>query len=125
MNSRAEVTGSRMDTAKLAVAVVLLLAGLSAFYLFSDYSTLLRVIGLLVISAGAAAIALQTAQGRRLWQFAGDSRAEVRKVVWPTRQETMQTTLVVIVMVFILGLILWFFDSILMAIVRFLVGHGG
>ncbi|MEY6430942.1 preprotein translocase subunit SecE [Thioalkalicoccus limnaeus] len=125
MNSRAEVTGSRMDTAKLAAAVVLLLAGLSAFYFFSDYSTLVRVIGLLVVSAGAGAIALQTSQGRRLWQFAGDARAEVRKVVWPTRQETMQTTLVVIVMVLILGLILWFFDSILMAIVRFLVGHGG
>jgi preprotein translocase subunit SecE len=60
-----------------------------------------------------------------LWQFAGDARTEVRKVVWPTRQETMQTTLVVIVMVLILGIILWLFDMMLMGILRFLTGQGG
>jgi len=114
-----------MDTAKLAIAVALLVGGIFAFYFFSDYSTLLRVIGLLAIGAAAAAIALQTTQGRRLWQFAGDSRSEVRKVVWPTRQETLQTTLVVMVMVLILGLILWLFDTILMSILRFLIGQGG
>jgi len=114
-----------MDTVKLAIAVFLLVGGLFAFYFFSDYSTLLRVLGLLVIGGAAAAIALQTAQGRRLWQFATDSRTEVRKVVWPTRQETLQTTLVVMAMVLVLGLILWLFDTILMAILRLLIGQGG
>jgi len=114
-----------MDTVKLAIAVFLLVGGLFAFYFFSDYSTLLRVLGLLVIGGAAAAIALQTAQGRRLWQFAADSRTEVRKVVWPTRQETLQTTLVVMAMVLVLGLILWLFDTILMAILRLLIGQGG
>jgi len=114
-----------MDTVKLAIAVILLVGGLFAFYFFSDYSTLLRVLGLLVIGGAAAAIALQTAQGRRLWQFAADSRTEVRKVVWPTRQETLQTTLVVMAMVLVLGLILWLFDTILMAILRLLIGQGG
>jgi preprotein translocase subunit SecE len=60
-----------------------------------------------------------------LWQFAGDARNEVRKVVWPTRQETLQTTLIVIVMVLILGIILWLFDRMLMSILRFLTGQGG
>jgi preprotein translocase subunit SecE len=114
-----------LDTVKLVVAAVLLVAGIYGFYQFATYSTLLRVVGLLVVSGIAALVALQTAQGRRLWQFAGDARTEVRKVVWPTRQETMQTTLVVIVMVLILGIILWLFDMMLMGILRFLTGQGG
>ena len=125
MNARAEAGATGLDTAKLVAAAVLLVAGIYGFYHFAAYSTLLRVLGLLVVSGAAAAVALQTEQGRRLWQFAGDARTEVRKVVWPTRQETIQTTLVVIVMVLILGIILWLFDMMLMAILRFLTGQEG
>ena len=125
MNARAEAGGTGLDTAKLAAAALLLIGGIYGFYHFAAYSALLRVVGLLVVSGVAAAVALQTDQGRRLWQFAGDARNEVRKVVWPTRQETLQTTLIVIVMVLILGIILWLFDMVLMAILRFLTGQGG
>jgi preprotein translocase subunit SecE len=125
MNARAEASVTGFDTLKLVVAAVLLIAGIYGFYYFAGYSTLLRVVGLLVVSGIAVAVALQTAQGRRFWQFAGDARTEVRKVVWPTRQETMQTTLVVIVMVLILGIILWLFDMMLMGILRFLTGQEG
>ena len=86
MNSPAEAGGAGLDTAKLAAAVLLLTGGIFAFYYFAAYSVLLRVLGLLAISGVAAAIALQTAPGRQLWQFATDVRQEVRKVVWPTRQ---------------------------------------
>ena len=125
MNARAEAGATGLDTAKLVAAALLLVAGIYGFYHFAAYSTLLRVLGLLAVGGVAAAIALQTDVGRRLWQFSGDARNEVRKVVWPTRQETMQTTLVVIVMVFILGIILWLFDMVLMNILRFLTGQGG
>ena len=125
MNARAEAGGTGLDTVKLVAAALFLIAGIYGFYFFAAYSTLLRVLGLLAISGVAAAVALQTDQGRRLWQFVGDSRNEVRKVVWPTRQETMQTTLIVIVMVLILGIILWLFDMVLMSILRFLTGQGG
>ncbi|QVL50685.1 MAG: preprotein translocase subunit SecE [Thiocapsa sp.] len=125
MNSRAEARGAGLDTAKLAIAALLLVAGIFAFYFFEGFSVLLRVIGLLVISGAAAAIALQTERGRTLWQFVSDARMEVRKVVWPSRQETLQTTLIVIVMVLIVGIILWLFDMVLMAILRFLTGQGG
>ncbi len=125
MNARAEAAATGLDTVKLVAAAVLLVAGLYGFYHFAVYSTLLRVAGLLVISGVAAVVALQTEQGRRLWRFVGDARTEVRKVVWPTRQETVQTTLVVIVMVLILGIILWLFDMMLMGILRFLTGQGG
>lgn len=114
-----------MDIAKLAAAVLLLIVGIFAFYYFAAYSSLLRVVGLLAISGAAVAIALQTAPGRQLWQFASDARMEVRKVVWPTRQETVQTTLVVMVMVFLVAMVLWLFDIVLMAILRFLTGQGG
>jgi preprotein translocase subunit SecE len=86
---------------------------------------LLRVIALLAISGAAAAIALRTEPGRRLWQFGLDVRTEVRKVVWPTRQETLQTTLIVIAMVVIVGVLLWLFDLVLVGILRFLTGQGG
>lgn len=125
MNARAEAGATGLDTTKLVAAAVLLVAGIYGFYHFAAYSALLRVVGLLVVGGLAAAVALQTEQGRRLWQFAGDSRTEVRKVVWPTRQETIQTTLVVIVMVLILGIILWLFDMMLMGILRLLTGQGG
>ncbi len=125
MNARVEAASTGLDTAKLAAAAFLLAAGIWAFYFFAGYSVLLRTLGLLVVAAGAAALALTSAQGRQLWRFALDSRMEVRKVVWPTRQETIQTTLIVIVMVFILGLILWLFDTILRSIFNLLVGQGG
>jgi preprotein translocase subunit SecE len=124
MNARAETQGGGADTAKLAVAALLLVGAIFGFYHFAGHSLLLRVVVLLVVSGGAAAIALQTAVGRRLWQFALDSRMEVRKVVWPTRQETMQTTLVVVVMVLVLGILMWLFDMTLVAILRALTGKG-
>jgi preprotein translocase subunit SecE len=122
MNVKAEVDSSGMDTAKLAVAVALLLGGIGVFYYFEEHSLLLRVIGLLAVAGVAAFVALQSAPGRRIWHFAQASRNEVRKVVWPSRQETIQTTLIVFVMVLIVGIILWLFDLMLMAIVRTVTG---
>ncbi len=111
-----------MDTLKLLLAVVLLVAGIGVFYYLEEYSTLLRVLGLLVVSGIAIAVALQTSPGRSIWDFAMASRTEVRKVVWPSRQETMQTTLIVFAMVLVMGIILWLFDMVLLAIVRAVTG---
>jgi preprotein translocase subunit SecE len=125
MNARAEAGSSGVDTVKLVVSATIIVVGIWAFYFFANYSLLLRVVGLLALSGGAVAIALTSQPGRQLWRFASDSRMEVRKVVWPTRQETIQTTLIVMVMVFLLGVLLWLFDLVLMAILRFLTGQGG
>ncbi|MCP3866850.1 MAG: preprotein translocase subunit SecE [Gammaproteobacteria bacterium] len=122
MNAKAEAQSSGMDTIKLLAAVGLLVAGIGVFYLFEEYSTLLRVLGLLVITGMSVAVALQTAAGRSVWDFAVASRTEVRKVVWPTRQETIQTTLIVFAMVLVIGIVLWLFDMMLMAIVRSVTG---
>ena len=72
----------------------------------------------------AAAIALTTARGRGLLQFLADTRMEVRKVVWPGRTETTQTTLLVVGMVFIVALLLWLYDSLLSWLIRLLTGQG-
>jgi len=111
-----------MDTVKLLVAIVLLFGGIGLFYVLAEYSTLLRVLGLLFVAGAAVAVALQTAAGRRIWEFASTSRNEVRKVVWPTRQETVQTTLIVFAMVLVMGIVLWLFDMLLLTIVRAVTG---
>jgi preprotein translocase subunit SecE len=125
MNANTEQTGSGLDTVKLAVVVALLVAGVYGFYSFADQPLWVRLAGLLAVIGGAVFVALQTAVGRTVWQFAADARTEVRKVVWPTRQETWQTTLVVFVMVLVMAVILWAVDLGLMTAVKAVTGQGG
>ena len=122
MNAKAEVESTGMDTVKLLAAVGLLIGGIALFYVLEEQSTLLRVLGLLGVVAVAVTIALQSVQGRNVWEFATSARTEVRKVVWPSRQETVQTTLIVFVMVLLVGIVLWLFDMMLMTIVRSVTG---
>ena len=123
MATRAETpsTGSG-DTLKLGVAAVVAAAAIVLFYVFAEQSLLARTIGLLVAFGAAAAIAYQTALGRRTVAFFRDARTEVRKVVWPTRAETTQTTLTVIVIVIIVGILLWLFDMFLSWLFRLVTG---
>ncbi len=125
MNTKAESEGSSLDTVKLGLVVLLLIGGIAAFYYFAEQSLVIRVGGLLVLVAICAAITYQTQTGKRLWGFAHDSRNEVRKVVWPTRQETVQTTLLVMAMVIVVALLLWAVDSLLGWGVKLLIGQGG
>ena len=124
MSARLEKTTALADLVKWIVAAALVIAALVAFYLFPDDSLLLRVIGLLVAAGLACAIAYTTAKGREGWHFLRDARTEVRKVVWPTRTETLQTTGIVIVMVSLLAVIMWGFDSLLSVAVKTLLGSG-
>ena len=125
MNSKVETEGSGLDTAKLAVAVTLLVGAVIAFYYFADHSLLLRVLGMLAAAGVALFIASQTAVGGRALGFVSDARTEVRKVVWPTRQETFQTALIVFGVVVFMGIVLWLFDMLLLWAVRLLTGQGG
>ncbi len=113
MVTKAEHTTSGLDTVKLLVALFILIAGVAGFYYFEDESQLLRVIGMLVVVGIAFFIVSMTDIGRRSLGFVKDARVEVRKVVWPTRQETLQTTLAVLVMVVIVAIMLWGVDSLL------------
>lgn len=122
MNPKSETQASRLDSYKLVSAALILLVALAAFYYFSDYLLLARVIGLLGAAGAAVAIALNTELGNSVLDFLRDSRAELRKVVWPTRTETLQTSLAVIVMVVVMGIFLWLLDMFLLWVVRLLTG---
>jgi len=110
------------DKIKMLLAVLILAAGISGYYYFADEVQVLRVIGLLVMAIVAMVVALQTEAGRNTWAFAQAARTEVRKVVWPTRKETVQMTITVVIAVFIVSLLLWGFDSFLAWVVKALIG---
>lgn len=125
MNENAEGRSSQFDTVKLILSFVILLCGIAGYYYFEDQSLLLRVIGLLVLAGVSVALIFVTEKGRSIWRFGQEARTEVRKVVWPTRKETMQTTMVVMIMVLLVGVLLWIFDSLLLWGITALTGQGG
>ena len=115
----------RSERVKLAVALLLLATGIAAFYFFPGGPLVYRTLGLLAAVAVSAALALQTQKGVEAKDFFVGSRIEVRKVVWPTRQETVQTTLLVIAMVILVALLLWGIDSVLSWLVGGVLGTRG
>jgi preprotein translocase subunit SecE len=118
-----EVT-DKLDTFKLVLAVVVLLVGVSGFYYYEAQALLYRVLALLAFVIAALGVVYTTRLGQSVIGFGREARAEVRKVVWPTRQETVQTTLMVIVAVIILGILLWMIDMALVSAVQYLTGRG-
>ncbi len=125
MSTKAEVTPGPLDTVKLVLAAAALIGGIVGYYWFEEESLLLRVVGVLVGLGLGMLIAFQSTQGKELWRFIQGSRVELRKVVWPTPQETMQTTLTVLVFVLIMGIFFWLLDMGLGAIARQVTGGGG
>lgn len=113
------------DKIKFLIAALLVVGALAGFYYFGNEPAVLRIVGLLIAAGLAAAVVFQTTAGRQAWGFIGDARSEVRKIVWPTRKETTQTTIMVMVMTVLIAAILWMFDSILTWIVKMVMGRGG
>ena len=112
-----------LDIIKLLVAAGVLLGGLYGYYYYENNIALpLRVLMVLGGAGAGIAIAMTSTQGRRLWHFIQGSRVEIRKVVWPTRQETTQTAIAVFVFTLILALFFWALDSGLLWLTRRLVG---
>jgi preprotein translocase subunit SecE len=116
---------NRMDTLKLGIAVLILLGGIAGFYYFEAEAVLYRVLGLLALVLVAVGVVYTTRLGQSIVGFGREARAEVRKVVWPTRQETVQTTMMVIVAVILIGIFLWLVDMTLLWAVQLLTGQGG
>ncbi|MCE8033993.1 preprotein translocase subunit SecE [Billgrantia tianxiuensis] len=113
MKHNAEVQESRRDGLKWAVVVTLVVLAVVGNTYFADQALLYRVLGVVVLCAGAAAIALTTAKGRDLAELAKNAKKEIQRVVWPTRPETVQTTAIVLVAVLVVGLMLWLIDTLL------------
>jgi len=119
-----EVVSNKLDTFKLllAIAIAVLIAGIVGFYYYEAESQLYRVLGVVFAAAVAIAISSTTALGQNLIGFGREARMEVRKVVWPTRQETVQTTFMVIVAVIIIGIFLWLIDMVLAEAIQMITG---
>jgi preprotein translocase subunit SecE len=119
MNTRADQARgtSAGDNAKLALALLIFAAGIFGFYWFGDVAQVVRVLGLIAAIAIAGAIASFTALGRRTRHYIAETQFEMRKVVWPTREETIKTTVVVLIVVVILSALLGLIDLVLKAVI--------
>ena len=113
------------DKIKLLFAVLLVIAGVAGFYFLADAPTVVRVLSVVAGVVLAAGVAAMSAPGRRFFAFAQDARDEAKKVVWPTRKETIQMTGVVMLFVVVMALFLWAVDSILAWLVKLAMGQGG
>lgn len=113
------------DKIKIYIALAIAIASLYAFYSFAaEYSLLYRTLGLIVAAIIALFIAYQTEMGRELISFVRNAVVEMKKVVWPDKKETTQTTLVVGLMVLIIGCMLWLFDAFVGWGISYLTGQG-
>ena len=122
MTPKAEAQGSRFDLLKWLVVVALVVVGVVGNQYFSASPILYRVLALLAIADVAAFVGLQTVKGKSFFVLVKEARTEIRKVVWPTRQETTQTTLIVVAVVLVMALLLWGLDSLLGWLVSLIVG---
>ena len=111
------------DRFKLVLAVLALASGIAGYYYLGDKTLVVRVLALLGALAVTVAIAMQTELGRAAWAFGKDAQIELRKVVWPSRKETVQVTLMVVVIVIAVSIFLWFVDWGLLAAVKALTGQ--
>ena len=102
-----------MDKIKIAMAVLLVVAGVSGFYYLQESATVIRLAVFLAGLAAGAAVLWTTAAGQTFFSFAQESAAETRKVVWPTRNETLQATAIVFVFVLVMAVFLWVSDKTL------------
>jgi preprotein translocase subunit SecE len=112
------------DKIKLFVAFLLVVAGISGFYYLHDSALVLRLLSILLGVLLGAGVALMSAPGKSFFAFGKGSVAEAKRVVWPTRKETMQTTGVVILFAITMALFLWAVDAGLMLAVNELMGRG-
>ena len=122
MNSKVTSEGTKLDGLKWLVVVAIVAVGVVGNSMFAGESLLYRVLALLALALLAGFVAFQTAKGRAFFRLFKEAKGEIRKVVWPTRQETLQTTAIVVVAVLIVGLLLWGLDSLLGWVVSGAIG---
>ena len=114
---------SAKDNALMILSIVALLAGVVAFYWYEEDPLALRLAMVGTGLVAAVGLAWVSWYGREFWQFAQAARVELRKVVWPEREDTVRTTVLVIVFASLMGLFFWVLDLILTWLIRLLTGQ--
>ncbi len=122
MTANTENQGNSLDIVKWGLAVILVAAAVVGNQFYSEESVLVRAIAVIAAFAIAGVIALRTVKGKKALEFAREARIEVRKVIWPTRQEALNTTFIVLAATAILALVLWLLDMGLLKIINFITG---
>ena len=112
------------DKIKLVVAFLLIVAGIAGFYALRESAAVIRLAAILLGFALAVAVLWTTESGKRFFVFGKESAEEAKRVVWPTRKETIQTTGVVLLFAVIMALFLWAVDASLLVLVNKLMGRG-
>lgn len=128
MNGKPPHTGepsSSGDMFKWLLVTALLVGGVVAHYYFSDVFIIWRLLAWIALAVVVFFIAGQTQKGKQALAFANEAKIEIRRVVWPTRSETLQTTLIVVVAVIITALLLWALDAMLFRLMTWFTGYGG
>jgi preprotein translocase subunit SecE len=125
MDTKVDAGDAAFDTLKLVVAGAILFGGIFGYYYYADVSVLIRAIGVLLAFALGVVVALQSTRGQAFMRFVQGARVELRKVVWPTREETIQTGVTVMVFALIMGVFFWLLDIFLLWLTRLLTGQGG
>jgi preprotein translocase subunit SecE len=124
MTEQVQESATALDAAKLAAGAAILAGGIAGFYLLADLPIWLRWIIVLAAFVVGVLVSLQSQQGRTLWAFVQSSRVELRKVVWPSRDETWKVTVYVFIVVVVMGLFFWGIDTLLGFLTRWLTGRG-
>ncbi len=124
MSESTENPSNPLDMLKWLIVILLLGGVIAANTYYEEVSVLYRAIGAVVLVAIAGFIASTTHKGSTFLAFAKDSRTEVRKVVWPTRQEATQTTLIVLAATVVISLLLWGLDGLIVPLVSFITSLG-
>ncbi len=112
------------DKIKIVVALLLVAAGITGFYYFSESAAIIRVATVMAGLALGFIVFWMSEPGKQFYLFAQESVAETKKVVWPTRKETLQTTAIVFAFVIVMALFLWLVDASLLWVVKKLMGQG-
>lgn len=122
MSTKAETNDGRLDILKWIAVAILVFVGVYGNHYFAAESVLYRAVALVALGLVAGFVALQTEKGKAFWALLKEARIEIRKVVWPTRTETTQTTLIVVAVVLVMALILWGLDTLLGWIISKFIG---
>ena len=122
MSTKAQTSDNRLDVLKWIVVAVIVAVAVAGNQYFAAESVLYRAVALVVLGLVAAFVALQTTKGKSFWSLLKEARIEIRKVVWPNRTETTQTTLIVVAVVLVMALILWGLDTLLGWIISLFIG---
>jgi preprotein translocase subunit SecE len=106
------------------LSLLMLVGSILGYYYFDSQPAVIRAVGVLVGVAASLFVFTRSPKGAVVWEYVRGSRTEIRKMVWPTRQETLQTTLIIGVFVLVFAIFLWLLDMALVEIVQFLTGRG-